>query len=435
MSVSFKADAIVVGSGVAGGTIARELAAAGKKVIVIEKGPKLKKIAAKELVIDDGSGERTIETMGERLGILLDVKYADQPANMPSDRVYFYRSLVVGGTSITTAANAIRSCQKELQDLGVDLEEQFTEAERELRVATGPMELMGDATRTINRAAEDLGYEMRPMPKFVDFGLCKGCGRCTSGCPTKAKWTSLEFLEEAMGNGAKVEANITVEEVITKGGEAVGVKGHNAKGDMEFYGDITILCAGAFSTPVILQASGIDDAGKSLSVDFCRNTCGIIDSLGRTREQPTPTICDDMYKERGFYITPVSYLDARGFVIGITTKTKDGLSGTVHPDGSISKQMTTEDVRKLNEGSDLGRQILLKAGARPDTIFDGEVLGPHPACTAPLGSVVDKNFEAIKMKNLFVCDASIFPTAPGAPPVLTIVALSKYFSKMMACRT
>jgi choline dehydrogenase-like flavoprotein len=34
--------------------------------------------------------------------------------------------------------------------------------------------------------------------------------------------------------------------------------------------------------------------------------------------------------------------------------------------------------------------------------------------------------------SLFVCDASVLPTAPGLPPILTIVALAKRLAKALA---
>ena len=58
----------------------------------------------------------------------------------------------------------------------------------------------------------------------------------------------------------------------------------------------------------------------------------------------------------------------------------------------------------------------------------------HPCCTAPIGKVVDENQET-KITNLFVSDASVFPSPLGMPPILTIVALSKKLSKYLLANT
>jgi choline dehydrogenase-like flavoprotein len=44
---------------------------------------------------------------------------------------------------------------------------------------------------------------------------------------------------------------------------------------------------------------------------------------------------------------------------------------------------------------------------------------------------VDVNLET-DIKGLFVADASVFPSAPGAPPILTIIALAKRLAKYLA---
>ena len=71
--------------------------------------------------------------------------------------------------------------------------------------------------------------------------------------------------------------------------------------------------------------------------------------------------------------------------------------------------------------------ILQNAGA--ETIFTSTVLrSAHPGSTAPIGSIVDKNLKT-GVDGLYVCDGSVFPEAPGIPPILTILALSKRLSK------
>jgi len=48
-----------------------------------------------------------------------------------------------------------------------------------------------------------------------------------------------------------------------------------------------------------------------------------------------------------------------------------------------------------------------------------------------MGRVVNVDQET-EISRLFVSDASVFPVSPGTPPVLTVVALSKRFSKKIA---
>jgi len=45
--------------------------------------------------------------------------------------------------------------------------------------------------------------------------------------------------------------------------------------------------------------------------------------------------------------------------------------------------------------------------------------------------VINENFET-EIDNLYVCDASILPSAPGNPPILTIVALAKRLAANLA---
>ncbi len=84
----------------------------------------------------------------------------------------------------------------------------------------------------------------------------------------------------------------------------------------------------------------------------------------------------------------------------------------------------------LAEGSALAGSILTEAGVDPNTLKSTHARGAHPGGTAAVGSVVDKNLET-EISGLFVADASVLPEAPGAPPVLTIVALAKRLGKYL----
>ncbi|MHC4592251.1 MAG: GMC oxidoreductase, partial [Planctomycetota bacterium] len=57
--------------------------------------------------------------------------------------------------------------------------------------------------------------------------------------------------------------------------------------------------------------------------------------------------------------------------------------------------------------------------------------GAHPGGTAAIGKVVNADLQT-EVDNLFVCDASVLPNAPGLPPIPTIVALAKRLAKALA---
>jgi choline dehydrogenase-like flavoprotein len=115
-------------------------------------------------------------------------------------------------------------------------------------------------------------------------------------------------------------------------------------------------------------------------------------------------------------------------LIGMMTKIRDERTGEIYKDGTIHKHLTARDRAKLEEAHEMNKQILITAGARPETIFTGVYESGHPCCTAAMGEVVDHNQET-EIKGLFVSDASVFPSPLGMPPILTIVAMSKRLAK------
>jgi choline dehydrogenase-like flavoprotein len=197
---------------------------------------------------------------------------------------------------------------------------------------------------------------------------------------------------------------------------------------------------------VILQQSGIKDAGRNLSVDLFVNTYGVTEGLNQNREPAMALVDLEFQASKGFLLSPFvaptrthRFLDAgvKGFslpkkrMIGMMTKIADEPSGRVHEDGSVSKPVTERDWTRLREGSSICQEILVKAGAKADSILVSKPAGAHPAGTAAIGQVVDTDLQT-QIENLFVCDASVLPTPPGIPPVLTLVALSKRPGKTLA---
>ncbi|HTX61136.1 MAG TPA: FAD-dependent oxidoreductase [Methanobacterium sp.] len=389
---------IVVGSGAGGGTVARELARANFDVTIIERGPFIK---SRDAFRCYETFESDVEIMG---------------------------TVCLGGTTMVTMGNAVRTCEDELKTLGISLDDEFEEMDEELGVKPLPESHVGKGTKKIVDAAQNLGFKPVPMPKIIDPRLCKPCGECAFGCKRDAKWTTADYLEEAVNLGANIIENTPITEIITDNGEVVGVKSQ----EKEFYSDLVILCAGAISTPRILNRSGVK-AGEKLFVDTFLTVGGILKDINFNQEvlMNALIVVDDIILSPHFstiLLDELGKFNAKNEdIIGIMVKIKDDPSGRVTED-SVVKYNTLRDVELLSRGSAIAGSILTEAGVDATTLVSTHPRGAHPGGTAAIGDVVDNNLET-KISGLYVSDASVFPVVPGAPPVLTIIALAKRLAK------
>ncbi len=434
MGISKKYDCIVVGTGPGGGTVAKELADGQRNVLIVEYGPKLHKTGfwnvAPKAFLD--KSKKALRSDGD---------------------VWFGRARVLGGSSYVAMGNAANPPEKILNEWGIDLSAELQWARKFLRVSPMPEEFMGEATKQINQSALSLGWEMKPTPKCVDFEKCIKCSLCMFGCPAGAKWTTVESIEEAMSNGADLLLETEVTHILHANNRVKGISGIHKNEKITVDAEQIILAAGALSTPIILQNSGIP-AGKGLAGDIFQTTYGYHPDLGMKGEIILATYLESVIEEKELFPAPYMYLpyivqrDIDGGypeklgkiqqakilmkskkvdtsrLIGMMTKIRDERTGEVHPDGSIAKQLTPHDKAKLEEAHQINKQIMVAAGVKSETIFTGVYESGHPCCTAAIGEVVDKNQETA-IAGLYVSDASVFPSPLGIPPILTIVALAK----------
>ena len=80
---------------------------------------------------------------------------------------------------------------------------------------------------------------------------------------------------------------------------------------------------------------------------------------------------------------PLSWRNYR-HTVGVMIKVTDEVSGTISVEGRISKPMTSRDRDRLHHASVVSRQILVKAGCDPESIFVSRLRGTHPS--APCAS-------------------------------------------------
>lgn len=386
---------IVIGSGAGGATVARELARSGINITVFEKGPSIK------------------------------MKNAYEHYEILNSGVEISQTVCVGGTTAVTMGNAVRTCEESFKNIGIDLKREFEEIEEELEIQTLPDSFFGDGTRKIMGASQSLGFEMEKMPKIIDPEKCKPCGKCASGCSRDAKWTAEIFIKESEKYGAEIIDNTPVTDILVENGKVKGVKSYNKV----FSADIVILSAGAIETPKLLQKIGIN-AGNNLFVDTFVTVGGMLKKIKFNKEVQMNALIklDDIVIAPHFSSLLVDKIPKarKKDILGLMVKIADEPSGIVGE--NVTKYSTANDLELLARGATIAGAILKEAGVDPKTLVSTYARGAHPGGTAAIGDVVDKNLKT-GIDGLYVADASVFPKAPGAPPVLTIMALAKRLGK------
>jgi choline dehydrogenase-like flavoprotein len=415
---------LVVGSGAGGGTVARELAWRGGDVTVLERG-------------------RDISWVGNHL---FAITVLDKHGFLTSEEgMGVARALVTGGSTVITCGTSARPPSGVFEKHGIDLDPYLEEAEKDLRVTTLRDETIGEATMRLMEAGNELGMDWVKLQKFIDPEKCeRGHCNCMLGCPKDAKWSSRIYLEEAKSHGAQVLSSMRVDEVVISNGEAVGVKGWSREfGEVFVEAGTVIVAAGGMGTPVILQHSGIYDAGEGFFCDPLVFTIGFHPTLRGGFDPPMTVGTFDFWDSDGFLLSPVvdpwgsfglEIMKAKptmltrwpnfSHAMGIMTKGKDELAGRINADETFSKQLTHRDRAVLDKGISISRKVLIEAGCPSGSIWVTKVRGAHPGGTCRISEVVDSDL-ATWVKNLFVCDASVIPDSLAAPVVLTLVALGK----------
>jgi choline dehydrogenase-like flavoprotein len=430
-----EADIAVVGSGPGGATVARELARRGRRVLLLERG----------------MDERQRFYYGTYLGALL---YTDRASLLFTEEgLNVIRPLMLGGATSMYCGCAAPPPPWLKARYGIDLDAEVQEAEAELAVAPLPAEMRGRASTRLAEAAGEVGAPFFPQPKFMSPARAarfpRDCGaRCMLGCRCGAKWNAAEWVDEAAGKGAAVLTRARVDRVTIEDGRAVGVEGILAGEPFRARAGTVVVCAGGIGSPRLLQASGLREAGEGLTMDATLMVYGFVEGEGIGREPPMTWSFEDpaagfmlstlvdpwlLYPIMAALKSPHHALTwpRWGNVLGVMIKLKDEVSGGVCADGRIRKPLTTGDRERLAHAEDLARRILVRAGAEPSSLFSTPLRGTHPSGTVRIGTHVDRDL-ATPVRQLYVCDASVFPEALDRPTVLTIVALAKRLAKRLS---
>lgn len=415
-------DVIVVGTGIGGATVAREMTRKGRNVLMLERGGRTNMMG----------NTLTMAFILQNFGLVRStekyvVTFADN----------------YGGLSTLAAGCAVPPPGSVFEPFGIDLKNEANEAREEMHVRVLPDELVGKANLRLMEAAHASGYNWSKIENFIDPEKCrKDCSLCMLGCPYGAKFSARDYADEALRNGADLRLHTRVTDVIVSNGKAIGVEGRRFGKKVRYYGKSVVLSSG-ISNVHILRKLGIKKAGAGFACDWLQFVGAIIPGMNTSKSNPMTVGTLEHYDTDGIAILPVFPNWSQFLVIlgmmgpkhlmnfpdfwkysGIMVKIRDDISGEIYSGSSFSKPVTEGDKKKLNKGVEIIKKIFKKAGAEENSILALKPSGAHPSASCRIGEVVDANLQT-EIQHLYCCDASVFPTALGLPVMWTIASLGK----------
>lgn len=413
-------DAIVVGSGASGATVARELSRQNKRVLILERG-----------------GYAPLKE-----GLVGIARIADE-VKLGDDEMSTVRAVTTGGSTCMYFAVVAYPPINVFGELGIDLTEELHQVKTELPIAALPEGMITPQMKCVRDSALSLGYDWRAKDLLVD------AKKCVNGYSYHAKWNARTFIDDATQNGATLVNHAAARRVIVDKDVAIGVEytvknGFLSSEVARAYGRKIVLAAGELASPMILRDSGVSGVGdrgfycnpgyaiygivpelKGIS-GFCgAMACEYEDGIELGDANIPKSLHRPMMlgglKVRQFFNFPKT--------IGIGVKISDGFGGELSEDGAFHKTFGKEERLKLDKGKQEAIRILKNAGAKHITDF-GVTAAGRVGGLVRIGEHLGSNLESC-YRNLHVCDGSVIPEKMRGPPALTLVCLSKYLSKQL----
>lgn len=491
---SEEADVAVVGSGPGGAVVARELALAGHKVVLIEEGPPF---TPADFEQEGGlSMARTLREGGLR---------ATRGSVIPT-----MQAIALGGGSLVNSAICVRAPDFVLErwcgdfDLAAttraDLDPHYDAVGKAVGIAPTPEEVQGRRNLLFRDGCDALGYSSEPIERNVRG--CRGSGECFTGCRPRAKQSmDLCCVPEALQAGASVLTSARVERLETQGNRVTGLVGRvvapfSGRPSHRFRvrARQVVLAAGCMATPVLLRKSGnlanrSGQVGRNLRFHPGVAVMGVFPDRVDPQFGATQGYQSLHFLEQGFKMeslwAPPAVLAVRLPGSGRALKKRlaeipfaaawdaigscDRSVGTVDPrrrglDPRLAWKLHPEDVPILTRALYTLCEILFAAGARAvvpgvhgvqeemHSLEDAQVLlggeirgsdlglsGNHAFCSTrmhgdPRQGVVDEWGGCHDLDNLWIADTGVFPRCPSVNPMWTLMALARRSAQRLADR-
>lgn len=467
---TIRCDYLVVGSGAGGSVAARELARAGKQVVVAEEGSFF-----------------SIEQFRGPVGALTRQLYRNGGLTpfLGRPSLGFAEASCVGGGTVINGGMMWRTPPWILEDWEDshrlsgyqerDLLPHFKTIEQLLQVRTTD-NLDGNIDSVVlARSARSLGWKVVPARRAL--GDCRNTNRCPTGCPTGAKKSvTLNYLVEAQRHGANIMPDVRIRSLALRNGrikEAIGIwKGTRIR----FLADRYFLAAGPIHTPYLLQRSGLSPlAGRQLRFHINVKFVAMFSDFLNSSYGTIFTEQVQEFEKRGLYIVASNWLphyvaatlnhqpiaevesvladfNRSGlFAAQVRSRARGQiLSFSGRP--IVWQTLPREDIETISFAFMKMGTLLFEAGARKiylplqrepavTTLSDLkkvvermrpgqlDLVSMHAMSSCPMSGrprqgVVDLEGRVEGPSNLWICDASVLPDNIGESPQETIMAVS-----------
>ena len=478
---TYDCDVVIVGSGAGGATTAAELAEAGIDVMVLEEGSYWGTgdfgANAAEMIrrmYRDGGASAALGhppvlfQEGRTVGGSSVINGA--MSWRTPERILDHWQDAFGLTGLDARA----------------MEPYFARVERRIHVAHQDPETIGIDSQLLRKGAEAKGW--RYEDNLRNQLHCAGSNNCAFGCPTGGKQSTLvTYIPRALHFGARVHANVRVDRILLRGGRAAGVEGRVVGEGGKLGHRVTVRAklvvssGGSIQTPALLWRSGFRSSsgqlGRNLSMHPNTKVVAIFDEEVRGWEGVHQAYQVREHEEQGIVTLAAVNIPPgiiamslphdgeelgelmsqypRAVVAGLLCEDTSRGRVRMAPGGTpfATYHLSDFDLERIKMGTKLLCELLLAAGAKRiilpfrgvedvRTVADTErVVSPriprsamevvtvHLMGTARMGgresdAVTDGFGRVYGAEGLFVCDASLFPSAIGVNPCETIQALS-----------
>jgi choline dehydrogenase-like flavoprotein len=477
------ADAVVVGSGAAGAIVAYRLAEAGRRVLVLERGLH---VHPSDFTEDEVAQISNLYADGA-LQLSRDFSFQVLQGMCVGGSTVINNAVCfdIPPEVLSRWNGPEHAAGLDERRLG----ESFARVRQWLGVGRPPSEFLQRGAEKFVEGVEKLRLTEPPNEAAVveaNISDCPGSGYCNIGCPFGTKLSMLDKVlpegQERFGvESLQVLPECRAERIESEGGRATAVLAHLGDGrKLRVEARTIVVSAGAIASSWLLMQSKIGKpvAGTNVCFNMASPITADFDEQLDSFDGVQISHYFEPAAERGFvmetWFNPVvsqalnmpgwlddhrhnmarfRHLTAAGVLVGTkgTARLRPALTGGVDIDYKPAK----EDLQTLVEALKLLARIYLAAGARrvmPSTFqlheFTSEdqvdrlddyvknssylsIGTGHPQGGNALGGdrgkgVVDPSFRVHGFENLFVCDASVFPTATTVNPQLTVMALADY---------